>query len=109
MVDAAIMTSVLAYLKKLSEAGFNIRFAVIFGSYVSGKNTQFSDIDLMVVSPDFDNMISRESVNKLWRIAARTDSRIEPIPCGQSQWASDVSTPIIEIARIEGQIIPFAA
>jgi len=45
---------------------------------------------------------------KLWRIAARTDSRIEPIPVGKKQYKQDDSNMIIEIARREGQIIPLA-
>ncbi len=31
-----------------------------------------------------------------------TDSRIEPIACGERQWAEDAVTPIIEIALREG-------
>jgi len=42
-------------------------------------------------------------------VAARTDSRIEPIPCGERQWIEDDVTPIIEIARREGvQVLPEA-
>jgi hypothetical protein len=36
-------------------------------------------------------------------VAGRTDSRIEPIPCGERQWQEDGATPIVEIARREGQ------
>jgi hypothetical protein len=41
----------------------------------------------------------------LWRVAARTDSRIEPIPCGERQWVEDRSSAILEIARREGQVV----
>jgi len=44
----------------------------------------------------------------LWRIAARTDSRIEPIPVGERQYQEDDSSAIIEIARREGQMILLA-
>ena len=75
---------------------------VIFGSYASGHPDQWSDIDLVVVSAAFDGTFSRDAINSLWRVAARTDSRIEPIPCGERQWVEDEATPIIEIARREG-------
>lgn len=75
---------------------------VIFGSHASGHPGQWSDIDLVVVSATFDGIFSRDAINSLWRVAARTDSRIEPIPCGERQWVEDVTTPIIEIARREG-------
>ena len=48
----------------------------------------------------------RDDINLLWRIAARTDSRIEPIPVGEQQYETDDSSAIIETARREGQRIP---
>jgi hypothetical protein len=41
----------------------------------------------------------------LWRSAARTDSRIEPIAVGEYQFVEDDSSAIIEIARREGQSV----
>ncbi len=80
---------------------------VIFGSYAVGHPHQWSDIDLVVVSPTFDGTFSRDAINSLWRVAARTDSRIEPIPCGERQWVEDEVTPIIKVARREGvQVLP---
>lgn len=63
---------------------------------------------MLAVSPRFDYERRREDVNLLWRIAARTDSRIEPIAVGQRQFEEDDSSAIIEIARREGQKIPLA-
>ena len=108
MVDAAVLKCVKKYLETLIEAGMQISFGVIFGSYACGKADQSSDIDLLVVSPDFEGRISREDVKKLWRIAARVDSRIEPIPCGKLQWQNDVSNAVIEIARSQGQTVTAA-
>jgi predicted nucleotidyltransferase len=108
MVDAAILKSVERYIQALRQEGIKVRFAVIFGSYVSGKANELSDIDLLVICSEFDGMIPRKYVKKLWQIAARIDSRIEPIPCGENQWYNDVSNAIIEIARIEGQKVAAA-
>lgn len=33
------------------------------------------------------------------------DNRIEPIPCGEREWETDQSRPILEIARREGIVI----
>jgi hypothetical protein len=46
-----------------------------------------------------------EDINLLWRLAARTDNRIEPIPCGERQWLEDDASAIIEIARREGETV----
>ena len=108
MVDAAVLKSVENYLEALTNAGVQNSFGVVFGSYASGTPDPLSDIDLLVVSPQFDGVISRDDVKKLWRIAARTDNRIEPIPCGEIQWKNDMSNAIIEIARTEGQAVTAA-
>ena len=108
MVDQAIVDSVKNYLKALTEAGLPVGFGVIFGSYASGTASPLSDIDLLVVLSECEEVIPREIVNKLWRIAARTDSRIEPIVCSQAQWKNDASSAIIEIARTQGQTVKAA-
>jgi len=105
MVDPSIVSGVRDYLNRLSEKGIIASFGVIFGSQVSGQADKWSDIDLIVVSPQFDEDISRTSINTLWHVAARTDSRIEPIPCGERQWREDTSSAIIEIARQNGSTV----
>lgn len=102
MADQKVIAAVEKYLQCLSENGLGVAFGVIFGSQVTGRANDLSDIDLIVVSPQFDGRISREIIDKLWHIAARTDSRIEPIPCGQDQWQNNKSDAILEIARNEG-------
>ena len=102
-VDEAIAGTVRRYLQELGKKGIAAQYAVVFGSQVSGRSDAFSDIDLLVVSPRFDEKRSREDVNLLWRVAARTDSRIEPIAVGVQQYEEDDSSAIVEIARREGQ------
>ena len=86
----------------MQEQGIAVKFGVVFGSQVTGKTDPWSDIDLLVVSPKFDNERNREDINLLWRVAARTENRIEPIPCGERQWFEDDVSTVIEIARREG-------
>jgi predicted nucleotidyltransferase len=105
MVDESIVNTVRQYLQALVERGIPIQQGVIFGSQVSGQPHTWSDIDLLVISPQFDGERKREDVNLLWRIAARTDSRIEPIAVGERQFEEDDSSAIIEMARREGQVV----
>lgn len=105
MADPKVIAAVKKYLNRLAQNGLSVAFGVIFGSQVTGHASELSDIDLIVVSPQFDGKISRDIINKLWHIAARTDSRIEPIPCGQKQWQNNTSDAIIEIARNEGMTV----
>ena len=108
MVNESIALIVRKYLANLRQQDMPVSYGVLFGSQVRGEAGQWSDIDLLVVSPRFDEKRNREDINLLWRVAARTDSRIEPIPVGQQQFLTDDSSAIIEIARREGQIIPLA-
>jgi predicted nucleotidyltransferase len=102
MVDPAIVEGVRKYLDTLKDQGIPVSFGVLYGSRAAGKSNPWSDIDLLVVSTQFDQTIDRKVINKLWHVAARTDSRIEPIPCGERQWHQDTSCALIEIARKEG-------
>jgi uncharacterized protein len=108
MVTQDIVGVVQNYLRTVAKKGILVRYGVLFGSYVKGKEHAWSDIDLLVVSPLYDKKRTYKQASKLWRIAAQTDSRIEPIPVGEKQYQEDDSSVIIEIARREGQIISLA-
>lgn len=105
MVNESVLSGVRKYLRALQEQGFVVKFGIVFGSHVAGRADSLSDIDLLVVSPRFDEQRNREDINLLWKLAARTDNRIEPIPCGERQWLEDNESAIIEIARREGETI----
>ena len=99
------MTGAEMVVQALQDQGVAVKFGIVFGSQVAGNTDAWSDIDLLVVSPRFDDQRSREDINLLWRLAARTDNRIEPIPCGEQQWFEDDTSAIIEIARREGETV----
>jgi predicted nucleotidyltransferase len=105
MVDRTIVKSVQNYLKAVQDEGIAVRFGIIFGSHATGHSKSLSDIDVLVVSPFFDGPRKRRDTDLLWRLAARSDSRIEPVPCGERQWDEDSSSQIVEIARREGERI----
>ena len=102
MVEESVVIAVRKYLNELLRIGVPVQFGVVFGSHARRDAHRWSDVDLLVISPMYDGAYSREDVNVLWRTAARTDSRIEPIPVGLSRWETDDGSTIIEIARREG-------
>jgi len=108
MVDPAVVTAVNRYLAALKEAGIAVELAVVFGSQARGEAHAWSDIDLLVVAPQFDDCQDRRFINLLWQLAARIDSRIEPLPCGSRQWRDDDGSAIVEVARREGKILQAA-
>jgi hypothetical protein len=106
VADERVVASVRRYLRTLQrEFGLDARAGVLFGSYARGSADEWSDIDLVVLAGRFDKAITRQDVELLWWAAANTDSRIEPIACGERQWLEDDKSAVIEIARREGQVI----
>lgn len=109
MVEESVITIVKKYIHSLNEAGIKDCYVVVFGSQATGNYNKWSDIDLLVVSSLFDGHRKREHINLFWHVAARVDSRIEPVPVGKRQYLEDDSSAIIEIARREGQVVLPAA
>lgn len=108
MLEPNVLNVVRSYQAVLKTAGIKADFVVVFGSQVTGKAHEWSDIDLLVVSPQFDGMSDRSRINQLWRLAAQVDSRIEPLPCGAKQWRDDDASGLIEVARQQGFILEAA-
>ena len=106
MVEDTVIESVKSYLARLSASGIHASKVVLFGSFARGQSGPYSDIDLVVIAPEFDGSREISLVKKLWRATA-CDSRIEPIPCGEREWETEQGRPVLEIARREGII--FAA
>lgn len=105
MVDKSIIEIAKKYLIELQNSGLPVQYGVLFGSQATGKQNEWSDIDILVVSPKFDQPYKRQDINLLWHKTIRIDNRIEPIPCGSRQWREDDSSAILEIARREGKTV----
>ncbi len=108
MLDESVVSVVREYLREVENCGIPVAFGVVFGSQAAGTADEWSDIDLLVVSRRFDQPFTHSLVAELWLLAARIDSRIEPIPCGERRWQEDDSSAIVEIARREGERVELA-
>lgn len=67
---------VRAYLEQLKKLGITVERTIVYGSFARGDNKEESDIDLVVVSKDFEKMNLRERLEILGVAAARI---LEPI------------------------------
>jgi predicted nucleotidyltransferase len=105
MVENTVINSIQQYLAELPSVGIHAQRAVLFGSFARGQGGNFSDIDLVVIAPEFDGKREIELIKRLWRTTMLADNRIEPIPCGEREWEMDQTRPILEIARREGVVI----
>lgn len=105
MVAESVQRVVRDYLRAATRAGIPTRKAVVFGSHATGRAHPLSDIDLVVLSPALEPPRSHEVIAALWRLRIETDSRIEPVACGEKEWETDDSRAILEIARRDGTVI----
>lgn len=106
MVDQDVVAAVRRYLAALPSVGIHATRAVLFGSRARGPvESEESDIDLIVIAPEFDGPRTLALVRSLWRMTIAGDNRIEPIPCGEREWETDATRPILEVARREGVLI----
>jgi predicted nucleotidyltransferase len=105
VADSTIIDAIKRYLAALPTVGIHASKAVLFGSFAKGRGDPDSDIDLVVIAPEFDARRDIDMVKDLWHATLSADIRIEPIPCGEKEWESGNGRPILEIARREGVVI----
>jgi predicted nucleotidyltransferase len=76
-INPTINKTILTYLNLLNENNIKIIKAYLFGSYSSGNNKEWSDIDLALISDKFsgDNFDNRNMISK---ITISVDGRLEP-------------------------------
>lgn len=76
------------YLKKLNENGIVVVKAILFGSYSTGKQTEWSDIDLAIVSKSFTD--SRfENRKKIRKITLSVNSSLEVQPYSIKEFSEE--------------------
>jgi len=80
-----IRHTVERYLQALNRHHIPIREAVLFGSYAKGKETEWSDIDIALVSEVFegDRMADKDKIRK---ITLAVSSEIEVVPFPPSEF-----------------------
>ena len=105
MVDRSVLSIAKRYLDVIRSSGIHVRRAILFGSHARGQASPDSDIDLIVIAPEFDKPRHEDLVDLLWESRGEADWRIEPFPCGEREWELDEANPILELARREGQTI----
>jgi predicted nucleotidyltransferase len=83
---AELERHILHFVKSL-ERGIRVEAVVLYGSYVHGEPHVWSDIDLAVISPDFEGVPVNERQSTLAGLAWRdTDVRIEAIGYPSSEY-----------------------
>ncbi len=75
-ISAAVQRSVREFLAEVRKER-RITAAYLYGSQARGQAGPWSDIDVAVISPDFDDDLFAAQLT-LMKLAAKLDDRIEP-------------------------------
>lgn len=107
MADQRIVNIVKKYLQALPAVDIHPTHAMLFGSFAKGTAHEYSDIDILIVAPEFDSPrpIPVKTAAKLWKVAREVDDRIEPIPCGAEEWQKPHNRQILDVADKNGIMI----
>ena len=91
-IDNRIMESIQKYVKKISKY-YKIEAIILFGSYAKGTENENSDIDIAIISSDFNDII--EDGAKLIGLTWKIDTRIEPHPITKEDYET-ISNPFVK-------------
>ena len=76
-MDKKINTTVKRYREFLEKSGIRVKKIILYGSYASGKSKEWSDIDLVVISNDFEKMDLWERLVVLGRVTTKVMEPLE--------------------------------
>lgn len=94
---------VLEYVTEL-EKEIRIEKVILFGSYARKAARDFSDIDILIVSPDFEGGTQRD-YTLLDRAARKINPLIEAIPYSPRDFENFEKGDLIHEIRLTGKVI----
>ncbi len=91
-INKDILDSINKFIKEIKKQ-YNVTAIILFGSYANGTENEYSDIDIAVVSNDFEDIYDCMAVlmGMTWDI----DARIEPHPITTEDYET-ISNPFIK-------------
>ena len=90
---------------ELARKSFFIKEAYLFGSYVSNSAHNDSDIDIALVSPDFENIPEDALLKILFKMARHIDTAIEPIALTEEEIRMPTIGTVAVDIKNKGRII----
>lgn len=92
------------YAEALKNARFPFRAVYLFGSHARGKSHRWSDIDIAVVSNQFQKNYD-ENRWLLWQLRMEVDTRIEPHGFTVKDFQSEEDPMVYEIRKTGMRIV----
>ena len=87
-MDKKINDIIKRYREFLEKSGIRVKKIILYGSYASGKAKEWSDIDLVVISNDFEKMDLWERLVILGRITTKIMEPLEVLGYTEGEYLS---------------------
>ena len=87
-MDKKINNIIKRYREFLEKSGIRVKKIILYGSYASGKAKEWSDIDLVVISNDFEKMDLWERLVMLGRITTKIMEPLEVLGYTEGEYLS---------------------
>jgi predicted nucleotidyltransferase len=106
MAQGDVIRLLQLYIRLLNDAGLRIQKAFLYGSFARNEASADSDIDVMLVSEQFDSNDIKEKA-RAWQLTRKVDLRIEPFTIGAKRFFSDDDSALVDQVKKEGIEIAF--
>ena len=85
--------------KNLSQVGINDSKVYLFGSWAKGKEHEYSDIDICIVSDQFKDKNRFDDTLRIIKVARKIDENIEPILLNFKDFENKYDTLVTEVKK----------
>ena len=93
-INKEILNSINEFIKEIKKH-YNITAIILFGSYAKGTENEDSDIDIAIMSDDFEDIY--ECMANLMGMTWDIDARIEPHPIKKKDFEEESDYFIKEV------------
>jgi predicted nucleotidyltransferase len=101
MARSEVIELLKKYVLLLNSEGISVHKAFLFGSYSTDTASESSDIDVMIVSDNYDENDDMV-IGKIWNLTRRISTKIEPFLIGNKKFKEDNSSPLINMVKEHG-------
>ena len=101
MATKEVIEILKKYVLLLNTEGISVYKAYLFGSYSTNTASDTSDIDVMIVSDNYDEN-DDEASGKIWKLTRKVNTKIEPFLIGKNKFNNDNSSPLISMIKTHG-------
>lgn len=80
------LITAISNFEKALQRGLRVEAMILYGSYVHGSPHQWSDIDVAVISPDFEGIPQWKRQETIARLTLDRDRRLAPIGYSSTEY-----------------------